>query len=167
MSERPRFVARALEVVLVVACWSALWGSLGWATAPEVTSGATAPAALARAKANSRSLHWIGAGAGAVLGALSAAIGVSRRHGLLWVALAVLVGASTVGYTGWFAAYNYMPFWAYNGREPVAVLTEEALRNALIGAGIGTVVGCLTWMATRRLGLVRPEPLRLLPRETP
>jgi hypothetical protein len=156
MSERPRFVARAFEVVMAVVCWSALWGSLGWATAPEVTSGATAPAALAQAKANSRTLHWIGAGAGAALGALSAAIGVSRRHGLLWLSLAVLVGASTVGYTGWFAAYNYMPLWAYNGRDAVVVLTEEALRSALIGAGIGTVVGCLTWMATHRLGLVGP-----------
>jgi hypothetical protein len=154
MSERPTFAARGLEVVMVVVCWSALWGSLGWAMAPEVISGATAPEAMARAEANSRTLHWIGAGAGAVLGVVSAAIGVTRRYGLLWLSLGVLVGASTVGYTGWFAAYNYMPFWAYNGRDAVVVLAEEALRHALMGAGIGAVVGCLTWMATRRLGLV-------------
>jgi hypothetical protein len=153
MSTRRKFAGRAIEVVMVVVCWSALWGSLGWATAPEVISGATAPEALARAKANSRTLHWIGAGAGAVLGALAAAIGSSRRHGLLWLSLGVLVGASTVGYTGWYAAYNYLPFWAYNGRDAVVVLVEEALRHALIGAGIGAVVGCFTWMATRRLGL--------------
>src|SRR5262249_42471724 len=40
MSERPRIVVRVVEVVMVVLCWSALWGSLGWATVPEVTSGA-------------------------------------------------------------------------------------------------------------------------------
>jgi hypothetical protein len=99
-------------------------------------------------------LHWIGAAAGTVLGALGAAIGSSQRYGFLWLLLGVLVGASTVAYTGWYAAYNYMPLWAYNGRDEVLVLAELALKDALIGAGIGAVAGCFTWMATRRLGLV-------------
>src|SRR4051794_4018653 len=106
---------RVIELAMVVLCWSALWGSLGWGTAPEVISGATTNEAMARAKENSRMLHWIGAGAGVVLGGLGAAIGVSGRHGLVWLFLGVLIGAGTVGYTGWYAAYNYMPFWAYNG----------------------------------------------------
>jgi len=33
-------------------------------------------------------------------------------------------------------------------------LRKSALKQALIGAGLGTVVGCGTWMATRRFGLV-------------
>jgi hypothetical protein len=156
MRGRPSTAVRAIEVVMVVLCWSALWGSLGWATAPQVISGATMPEALAQAEANSRLLHWIGAGAGAVLGALGAAIGVSRRLGLLWLLLGVLVGAAAMGFTGWYAAYNYLPFWAYNGRDETVVLTEIALKHALIGAGIGAVVGGGTWLAGGRLGLVGP-----------